>query len=484
MKKTLRYLIVAVLTLCMVQAAALADAPITVQLDGKNVTFTDAQPQIVNDRTFLPVRAVFEAMGATVDFKDGVVTAVRGDKTVSMTVGSTEASVTENGKTEKLTMDVAPFIDAKLSRTYVPVRFAAQALGANVGWDGAQRTVVIVDAEKQLAAALEGKSFTYLEKLAKYTDKYNEGVWTSEVTLKGSLETDTATLTGGESAKASVPMTATAKGVMKDGAKVDLNEKITMDLSAALKQMAAQTAEADKAELAEMEAMAKALAANGITVTVRGDLNTGKLYVNADISALGSELTEAFGVNKDTWFVIDANAMGIDIADLMAQSKNMDYKKMLESSLASAEVNDSAKSYSEFSAMLKALTEKLSDAGFTKNGDVYSTTIDQTVQGMALKLTISMTMKNDAVVAYSMDMDFGSDMAELGAMKVVVKMSIDEQDKVSGKMTMQVGSLLNANFDITGSYVKGGAEPQTQPPEGAAIIDLMQMLGGLTGLGE
>ena len=45
-----------------------APAAISVQLDGENLTFTDAAPQVQEERTFLPFRAVFEAMGAVVDY--------------------------------------------------------------------------------------------------------------------------------------------------------------------------------------------------------------------------------------------------------------------------------------------------------------------------------------------------------------------------------------------------------------------------------
>ncbi len=485
MKKTLRYLVTLALALCMMQAFALADAPITVQLDGQNVTFTDAQPQIVNDRTFLPVRAVFEAMGATVDFNDGVVTAERGGRTVKMTIDSTEASVIENGKTTTLTMDVAPFIDAKLSRTYVPVRFAAQALGANVGWDGEARTVVIVDTGKQLSAALEGKSFTYLDKLSKYTAKYNEGLWTSEVAMKGSLDMDMSAMTGEQSAKSSIPMAVTAKGTTQDGAKMDMTEKLTVDITSLVKQSAGEAkTDEEKAMLAEYEKMAKALSESGIAVAMRGDLSTGKIYMNLDLSALGKELTETLGMDKDTWIVMDFNAMGIDFAELLAQSQKMDVRKVLESTLSTAQVNSADKSYAEFSAMLKAMAGKLSDEGFTKNGDVYTTTVEQTVEGMALKLALSLTMKNDAVAAYGVDMTLAGAVEGAGAMNVGVKMDVDEQDKVSGKMTMDLAGTITGSFDITGSYVKGGDAPQTQPPAGAKLVDLMEQMGSLPLLGK
>ncbi len=129
MKKLIRWAICLGLCLALVVCGAMAaESSIKVQLDGQDLTFTDAVPQVKDQRTFLPFRAVFEAMGAEVDNEGNTITAVRGDKTLVMTIGSTEATVTEKGVAAPITMDVAPYVDASTWRTYVPVRFAAQAL--------------------------------------------------------------------------------------------------------------------------------------------------------------------------------------------------------------------------------------------------------------------------------------------------------------------------------------------------------------------
>ena len=138
------------------EAAPIAEAPVStiaVQLDGQALTFTDAVPQVKEERTFLPFRAVFEAMGAEVsyDAETNQVSATRDGTTVTMTLGSTEAAVTTGDVTTTLTMDVAPY--AAENRTYVPVRFAAQAFGCAVGWDQDDSTVILVDTQKLLQDA-------------------------------------------------------------------------------------------------------------------------------------------------------------------------------------------------------------------------------------------------------------------------------------------------------------------------------------------
>ena len=142
----------AVLTLSLSAPALAAETNgIAVQLDGANVVFTDAVPEVLNQRTFLPFRAVFEAMGAKVDWSGNTVTAVRGDTKVTMTAGSTSATVQEGESSRTVTMDVAPY--QKNNRTYVPVRFAAEAFGCNVGWDQASQTVLILDPENLIGDA-------------------------------------------------------------------------------------------------------------------------------------------------------------------------------------------------------------------------------------------------------------------------------------------------------------------------------------------
>ena len=111
---------------------------ISVKLDGKKVYF-DQLPTIVNSRTLVPLRAIFEALDAEVKW-DGAtrtVTATKGDTTVILTIDSTTPTV--NGVTQ--TLDAPAMIIN--SRTMVPARFVAQSFGADVDWDGTTRTVII-----------------------------------------------------------------------------------------------------------------------------------------------------------------------------------------------------------------------------------------------------------------------------------------------------------------------------------------------------
>ena len=92
------------------------------------VTKEDSAPYIANDRTYVPFRALGEALGAEVNWDNDA-------RTVTYTLGNTEVVLTIDETTytvngEEKTMDVAPVITG--DRTYVPVRFVGEALGFKV----------------------------------------------------------------------------------------------------------------------------------------------------------------------------------------------------------------------------------------------------------------------------------------------------------------------------------------------------------------
>lgn len=104
----------------------------------------DISPQIIDGRTMVPVRAIFEALGADVkwDKDTKTITGNKGNTNVIMTIESNTAIV--NGK--EVTMDCAPVIIE--GRTLVPARYAAEFLGCEVEWNSTEKTVNIVSAIK------------------------------------------------------------------------------------------------------------------------------------------------------------------------------------------------------------------------------------------------------------------------------------------------------------------------------------------------
>lgn len=147
MKRVLSMILVVALTLSLCLPIVHAeDNSIKVMLNGTYVDF-DVEPQLINDRTMVPFRAIFEAMGATVQWDQDLwqATGEKDGKKVSMIIDSTEVVVTNNGEEKIISIDQAPtLVDG---RTLVPVRFVAQAFDKIVAWDNDERTVIIFDLE-------------------------------------------------------------------------------------------------------------------------------------------------------------------------------------------------------------------------------------------------------------------------------------------------------------------------------------------------
>ncbi|WP_127505910.1 stalk domain-containing protein [Paenibacillus humicus] len=95
--------------------------------------------KIVNGSTFIPLRGVFKKLNSEVKWNNDKqeVTIVRESITVKLTIGSKTAYV--NGKA--ITLSTAPFINN--SSTYVPLRFASEAIGADVKWDQSNYIAII-----------------------------------------------------------------------------------------------------------------------------------------------------------------------------------------------------------------------------------------------------------------------------------------------------------------------------------------------------
>ena len=113
---------------------------IKVTLDGAVLSFV-VPPQIINGRTMVPLRAIFEAMGAEVDWDPDTetVTATKGDVVVILTIGDTAPTV--NGEVVELDQ-AGVIIDG---RTLAPLRFVAEAFGGDVDWVEATKTAVITN---------------------------------------------------------------------------------------------------------------------------------------------------------------------------------------------------------------------------------------------------------------------------------------------------------------------------------------------------
>ena len=268
--------------------AAEPEAPtISVQLNGKMLAFSDAAPEASGERTFVPLRAVMEAMDAQVDYDRATdtVTIRRGGVDLSMVPGENRATVTEEGESRVLEMDVSPYV--KNDRTYVPVRFVAESFGCAVGWDQRAKTVIIVDVD----ALLGDSAFTLMDSFSAYCNKQDGA---DNMTLSGTMDLEAKDKTGAYLTK---PLSAQGSidGVVGDKG-VQLAWKLKLS---GLSELLTETA--SPVEQALMQQMMEAL--SDLKGDVRLDLEKNVVYWS-----LPAELT---GVSRDVWYSLDLSLIHI-----------------------------------------------------------------------------------------------------------------------------------------------------------------------------
>lgn len=135
--------------------ASAAQVMVSVQVNGTALKFPDAKPYYENNRVMIPIRFVSEALGAKVGYGlDRSVTIELGTKKILMKINSD--TVTVDSVIQKL--DVPARLQQ--NRTYVPLRFVSEALGAEVGWNQEKRLVTITTGASATPVASPSPSAT------------------------------------------------------------------------------------------------------------------------------------------------------------------------------------------------------------------------------------------------------------------------------------------------------------------------------------
>ncbi|MGN1318120.1 MAG: stalk domain-containing protein [Lachnospirales bacterium] len=136
MKKFVLFLFATVVLSLMTVSVFASD--ISIKIMGKELQ-TDEQAQIVDGRTMVPVRAIFEGIGAEVswDSNTKTITGEKDGNIVKMVINSNIIEINGN----ESTMDSSPLII--YGRTYAPARYVAESFGLNVDWDSNNRVVSI-----------------------------------------------------------------------------------------------------------------------------------------------------------------------------------------------------------------------------------------------------------------------------------------------------------------------------------------------------
>ncbi|MGN1116611.1 MAG: copper amine oxidase N-terminal domain-containing protein, partial [Candidatus Ornithomonoglobus sp.] len=142
MKKVICFL-TAGMIMCAGMPSALSQNPVTVVVNGEKLN-ADQGAEIYDGRTFLPLRAVSETVGAAVEWYESEHAAMvsKGNVSLLIYIGDEQFyAKTGNGNWEEIALDAPARIVN--DRTMVPIRAIAEQLGLDVGWDSASYTVTI-----------------------------------------------------------------------------------------------------------------------------------------------------------------------------------------------------------------------------------------------------------------------------------------------------------------------------------------------------
>lgn len=432
--------------------AAEAEKGIAVQLDGKELSFTDAAPEITGERTFLPFRAVLEAMGAEVgyDAETSTVSAKRDGVELAMAPGQKQLTVTEGGQSRTVEMDAAPYIKESNGRTYIPVRYAAEAFGYSVGWDQDDKTVILVDVEALLGDA----TFELMDSFAAYCAKENQS---ENMAMAGKLNVELTDKTG-ELGSKPIQVTGSVDGVAGEkGAQVTF----TLDLSG-LKELTSLPGFTPM-EQAMLEAMLESL--SSMTAELRYDTEKETLYF-----LLPAELTGM----ENTWYSLDLGAYAaqlleaIDMTklDQLTQMEDAGVRDVLVWALGSVPLNDKDLDYEILTEVAGLYTQMLSDQVFTQKGDSYtaSVTLEEIVN-----VEIVLTRQGENIAAMDMTVTAAAEEEGMKLSMSVKEHVTPDQENVTMDMSIEDGEIaLKLHMEMNSQPT--GKAPATQPPAGAQIV--------------
>ena len=470
MKKILRPILcggVLAALLCTPSLAA-EQGDFSLLVNGEPVAFTDAAPVLKDGRSFLPVATTFQALGfAQEDIvwngETQSVTASKDGTTISLTVG--DSAVTWTGPSWSQTsedgtsgsaggsggiayLDAAPYIDPATNRTYIPVGLVADILGCRVAWDGATSTVIIDDVDAILAENTE--TYERMDQYLDYARKYSQGNYQVEGTY----------------------LLTSAPGEMESGA------EIIHTVGGGYSMVTNQTAMQFAMDMSiGGTIMGAPISPTDMNLDVRADLDTGMLYLYFQSEDLEYLMNNNVQINGETiefqipdqWYSLDMKAVydeaygpGFyeELIALSTASQEATFAQTLEELLKSDTLT--LTSTATTSDYLEALNQLLGDSHFQKSGSTYTSTLEQD----GVTILFHLYTSGGQVNGYGMEMTA----SETTGMEMTMTMEM-KGDNMSLLMEMA-----GMTMEMDGTYRPSSTAPETEPPAGATVVDLWELL--------
>ena len=457
MKKILRPILcggVLAALLCTPSLAA-EQGDFSLLVNGEPVTFSDAAPVLKDGRSFLPMAATFEALGfpaedMTWDSDTQTAAASKDGTTISLTIGKNAIQVTQAGAEAGVSIetDAAPYIDAATNRTYIPVGLVADALGYRVAWDGETSTVIIDDVDAILAENTE--TYERMDQYLDYARKYSQGNYQVE----GSY------------------LLTSAPGEMESGA------EIIHTVGGGYSMVTNQTAMQFAMDMSiGGTIMGAPISPTDMNLDVRADLDTGMLYLYFQSEDLEYLMNNNVQINGETiefqipdqWYSLDMKAVydeaygpGFyeELIALSTASQEATFAQTLEELLKSDTLT--LTSTATTSDYLEALNQLLGDSHFQKSGSTYTSTLEQD----GVTILFHLYTSGGQVNGYGMEMTA----SETTGMEMTMTMEMKGDDM---SLLMEMAGM---TMEMDGTYRPSSTAPETEPPAGATVVDLWELL--------
>lgn len=478
MKKILRPILcggVLAALLCTPSLAA-EQGDFSLLVNGEPVTFTDAAPVLKDGRSFLPAVTTFHALCfAQEDIvwngETQTVTASKDGTTISLTVG--DSAVTWTGPSWSQTsedgtsgsaggsggiayLDAAPYIDPATNRTYIPVGLVADILGCRVAWDGATSTVIIDDVDAILAENTE--TYERMDQYLDYARKYSQGNYQVEGSYLLTMPSEGTTTSADGSEEYTTEIINTVGGNYS----MVTNQtamQFAMDMSIGGTIMGAPISPTD------------------MDLDVRADLDTGMLYLYFQSEDLEQLMNNNVQINGETiefqipdqWYSLDMKAVydeaygpGFyeELIALSTASQEATFAQTLEELLKSDTLT--LTSTATTSDYLEALNQLLGDSHFQKSGSTYTSTLEQD----GVTILFHLYTSGGQVNGYGMEMTA----SETTGMEMTMTMEMKGDDM---SLLMEMAGM---TMEMDGTYRPSSTAPETEPPAGATVVDLWELL--------
>lgn len=182
MKKKLISTVLCLVIILSFGRTVFANENVTVKLNGTTLDF-DVQPQLIGGRTMVPMRKIFESLGAVVTWDENTSTVTAYNEFYLVKTAIDSNIMTVNG--EERTLDVPPM--EVNSRTLVPARFVAEAFNCDVRWDASTQTVYITSGKNDYSQVEKETTSINTNSSATTNNHYNTSNYSVFEKLKNAI---------------------------------------------------------------------------------------------------------------------------------------------------------------------------------------------------------------------------------------------------------------------------------------------------------